>query len=131
MPEFQVEAPYEPKGDQPSAIEDLVQGLKQGMDRQTLLGVTGSGKTFTLSSTSPEVGETTESLQASVSGEDLLIHFNHRYVTDCLQSISAESITLAFSGPGKPLVVRGSADEGFLYLVMPMNKEPCAPSLRT
>jgi len=47
--EFRVDAPFEPAGDQPGAIEKLVDGFEQGMDRQTLLGVTGSGKTNTVS----------------------------------------------------------------------------------
>ncbi len=47
--EFRVDAPFEPAGDQPEAIEQLVDGFNQGMDRQTLLGVTGSGKTNTVS----------------------------------------------------------------------------------
>ncbi|MDL5362903.1 excinuclease ABC subunit UvrB [Halalkalicoccus sp. NIPERK01] len=46
---FRVEAPFEPAGDQPEAIEQLVSGYESGMDRQTLLGVTGSGKTNTVS----------------------------------------------------------------------------------
>jgi len=46
---FEVEAPFEPAGDQPDAIEQLVAGYQQGMDEQTLLGVTGSGKTNTVS----------------------------------------------------------------------------------
>ena len=45
---FQVKAPYEPAGDQPQAIEQLVAGLKQGKDCQVLLGATGTGKTFTI-----------------------------------------------------------------------------------
>lgn len=45
---FQLQAPYEPSGDQPSAIKQLVEGLNRGDDAQTLLGVTGSGKTFTI-----------------------------------------------------------------------------------
>ena len=45
MPEFKVEAPFEPTGDQPTAIAQLVKGLEQGYHKQTLLGVTGSGKT--------------------------------------------------------------------------------------
>lgn len=45
---FQLKAPFEPTGDQPKAIEQLVQGIGDGVDRQTLLGVTGSGKTFTM-----------------------------------------------------------------------------------
>ncbi len=46
---FRVEAPFEPAGDQPEAIEKLAAGFRQGMDKQTLLGVTGSGKTNTVS----------------------------------------------------------------------------------
>jgi len=46
---FRVDAPFEPAGDQPEAIEQLADGFRQGMDRQTLLGVTGSGKTNTVS----------------------------------------------------------------------------------
>jgi excinuclease ABC subunit B len=48
MPEFQLVAPYEPAGDQPSAIDKLVEGVRVGRPHQTLLGVTGSGKTFTM-----------------------------------------------------------------------------------
>ena len=46
---FRVDAPFEPAGDQPDAIEALAAGYREGMDRQTLLGVTGSGKTNTVS----------------------------------------------------------------------------------
>ncbi|MFC6939585.1 excinuclease ABC subunit UvrB [Salinirubellus sp. GCM10025818] len=46
---FRVEAPFEPAGDQPEAIEQLSRGFLDGMDEQTLLGVTGSGKTNTVS----------------------------------------------------------------------------------
>ena len=45
---FKLHSPYQPAGDQPKAIEQLIQGLKAGLGRQTLLGVTGSGKTFTV-----------------------------------------------------------------------------------
>lgn len=45
---FHLKAPFQPTGDQPQAIEALVQGIHEGEDAQTLLGVTGSGKTFTM-----------------------------------------------------------------------------------
>ena len=48
MPDFQVVSEYTPSGDQPQAIEALANGLDLGLDEQTLLGVTGSGKTFTM-----------------------------------------------------------------------------------
>jgi excinuclease ABC, B subunit len=46
--EFRLHAPYQPSGDQPQAIDDLVAGVNEGRRYQTLLGVTGSGKTFTM-----------------------------------------------------------------------------------
>ena len=48
MPEFQLESPFEPTGDQPTAIDELLGGLQQGHRHQTLLGATGTGKTFTV-----------------------------------------------------------------------------------
>ncbi len=48
MPEFHVVSEYEPAGDQPRAIDMLAEGVANGLEEQTLLGVTGSGKTFTM-----------------------------------------------------------------------------------
>jgi len=46
--QFEIESPYQPTGDQPEAIRQLVEGVKEGLPAQTLLGVTGSGKTYTI-----------------------------------------------------------------------------------
>lgn len=46
--EFKIVSKYKPSGDQPKAIEELVEGINKGYDTQTLLGITGSGKTFTI-----------------------------------------------------------------------------------
>ena len=48
MPDFEVVSPYSPAGDQPEAIAALAAGIENGLSEQTLLGVTGSGKTFTM-----------------------------------------------------------------------------------
>ena len=48
MDHFELVSEYKPTGDQPQAIEELVEGFKKGKQFQTLLGVTGSGKTFTM-----------------------------------------------------------------------------------
>jgi len=48
MDQFVLKSEYKPTGDQPQAIEKLVQGFREGNQCQTLLGVTGSGKTFTM-----------------------------------------------------------------------------------
>lgn len=52
---FELVSPYKPTGDQPEAIERLVSGLRSGMKGQTLLGVTGSGKTFTMANVIAEM----------------------------------------------------------------------------
>ena len=48
MPEFKLHAPYQPTGDQPEAIKELIEGLERGNQHQVLLGATGTGKTFTI-----------------------------------------------------------------------------------
>ena len=48
MPSFEIVADFKMTGDQPQAVDRLVEGLNKGFKRQTLLGVTGSGKTFTM-----------------------------------------------------------------------------------
>ena len=48
MDRFELVSPFAPTGDQPQAIEALVNGIENGIDEQTLLGVTGSGKTYTM-----------------------------------------------------------------------------------
>ncbi|MCE9583955.1 MAG: DEAD/DEAH box helicase family protein, partial [Planctomycetes bacterium] len=54
---FELVAPYEPAGDQPAAIEKLVKGLEDGRKGQTLLGVTGSGKTYTMANVIARLGK--------------------------------------------------------------------------
>ncbi|RUL89280.1 excinuclease ABC subunit UvrB [Tautonia sociabilis] len=56
MSEFQLECPFPPAGDQPAAIEALVRGVLEGKAHQTLLGVTGSGKTFTMANVIARLG---------------------------------------------------------------------------
>ena len=46
--DFKINSPFEPAGDQPNAIKQLSEGFEAGLKAQTLLGVTGSGKTFTI-----------------------------------------------------------------------------------
>ncbi|MCT0218863.1 excinuclease ABC subunit UvrB [Synechococcus sp. CS-1329] len=56
MARFELQAPYEPKGDQPTAIETLVEGVDAGERYQTLLGATGTGKTFTIANVIARTG---------------------------------------------------------------------------
>ena len=57
--DFQLTSRFQPTGDQPQAIEELVRGFQQGLPYQTLLGVTGSGKTFTAANVIAQVKKPT------------------------------------------------------------------------
>ncbi|ARQ06366.1 excinuclease ABC subunit UvrB [Macrococcoides canis] len=57
--DFKIHSDYQPAGDQPDAIEKIVQGIKEGKRHQTLLGATGTGKTFTMSNVIERVGKPT------------------------------------------------------------------------
>ena len=57
--DFELHAPFQPTGDQPEAIDSLVRGLELGLEEQTLLGVTGSGKTFTMANVIAKVNRPT------------------------------------------------------------------------
>ena len=72
---FKLHSPYKPTGDQPQAIEELVKGFKEGNQFQTLLGVTGSGKTFTMANVIAQLNKPTliishnKTLAAQLYGE--------------------------------------------------------------
>lgn len=72
---FQLESSFKPAGDQPAAIASLVEGLEDGLHAQTLLGVTGSGKTFTIANVIEQVQRPTlvmapnKTLAAQLYGE--------------------------------------------------------------
>ncbi|SMP18861.1 Excinuclease ABC subunit B [Desulfurobacterium pacificum] len=59
MRKFKVVSPFQPKGDQPKAIRELSEGIRKGLKYQTLLGITGSGKTFTIAKVIEEVQKPT------------------------------------------------------------------------
>jgi len=57
--EFKISSKYKPAGDQPKAIKELTEGLRKGYDTQTLLGITGSGKTFTIANVIEQIQKPT------------------------------------------------------------------------
>lgn len=86
------------------------------------VGLSPKDKSIALSARNNDIGESSEHLAASVTGEDIELSFNHRYLSAPLSLISADSITLSASGIGRAAVLRGTGDTSFLYLVMPMNQ---------
>lgn len=93
-----------------------------GADQHVGFHVYPKKKVFDVTAQSAAVGEMSDSLEAALTGEDMDVNFHIGYVAECLQSIQSDSITLGFSGAGKPLVIRGVSDASFMYLVMPLNR---------
>ena len=89
---------------------------------QTTITISPKEKKFTAHTKNDAVGETTDSLAAAISGKDLVISFNQKYLLDSLHSITSDSITIQFGGQSQPAIIRPVGNDGFLYLVMPMNR---------
>ena len=107
--------------------QDLVDSLKTShvfSDKFNQVNIKAfpSKKSFTISTKNSDIGEYTNSIDSSITGEDLDINFNHKYLSDCFQSIDSDSLSISISGANKPLVMRGVSDKSFTYLVMPMNR---------
>lgn len=106
---------------------DLVEMLRKarvfaGSEQRVGLHVYPKKKVFDATAQSAAIGEMSDSIDAALSGEDVDINFNIAYMSDCLPLVDSDSITLGFSGAGKPLVIRSASDISFTYLVMPLNR---------
>jgi len=107
--------------------DDLINSIKTSNIfsdslNQVKLRVDTKNKSLDIESKNNDVGESKESISASISGDDIELNFNSKYLIDCMQSIPSESLTLSFGGSGKPLAINGASDKSFLYIVMPMNR---------
>lgn len=89
---------------------------------QIKIKVDSKNKNIEIISKNNDVGEYEEKIKANITGSDIELSFNAKYLFDCLQSISSESIIFNFGGIGKPLLIKGTSDNSFSYIVMPMNR---------
>jgi len=74
-----------------------------------------------IKASSPEAGEHLNKINAKVTGEDLKASFNYKYIMECLPHITSNEIVLRFSEGDKKLLITGTDDNSFRYLVMPMS----------
>lgn len=127
FPDYKQIIPKEIKTEAVCLKEDLVESLKianvfSDNYNQIAFNLIPSSKKFELKTKNSNVGENINNIEAVFKGEDLSINFNYKYIADCFQSISADSVEMSFGGLSKPLLIKGVSDKSFLYLVMPMNK---------
>lgn len=127
FPDYRQIMPKERKTRVTVAKEELINGLKLVnifADRfnQIDLRINPNEKIFEISSRNQEVGESNVKIQAVFEGEAIDVSFNARYIMDCFQSIPSDSINLDFNEKNRPLLITGSGDNSFRYLVMPVNR---------
>ena len=92
---FRLEAPFEPQGDQPRAIGDLVGWLRGGTPAATLLGITGSGKTFTMAKVIAELSRPTLVLSPNKTlAAQLYAEFRELFPSNAVESVSYTHLTL-------------------------------------
>lgn len=80
-------------------------------------------KSFEIQTKNNDIGENQTTIPATLSGDEIEINFNQKYITDCLQSIESDSVSIELSGNSRPMVLKPiSSEQNFMYLVMPMNR---------
>lgn len=86
------------------------------------LSIEPKTKTLSLFAKNTDIGDSTESMNAQISGSAIELSFNHRYLSAALPLTQAESISITASGIGRPILIKGVGDSTLLYLVSPMNQ---------
>lgn len=127
FPDYKQIIPKESKTEVIVLKQDFIQSLKlanifSDAFNQVTMRIVPGEKLFEITTRNNDLGENHNNLDSVLKGEDITISFNYKYIVDCFQSISSDSLALYFQGLGRPLIVRGVSDSQFMYLVMPMNK---------
>jgi len=89
---------------------------------QVTLTVKPQEKVFEVESKNTDIGENTTFLSGALAGDNVSANFNYKYILDCFQSISGDSLNLELNGSNRPMIIRAVGDSSFMYLVMPMNR---------
>ena len=127
FPDYKQIIPKEEKTKVTVLKQDLINTLKissifSDNFNQMNIAVVAGAKNIEVKTKNSNVGENTNKIEASVEGESIEVNFNQRYISDCLASIASDSISLIFNGINRALIVKGTSDKTFTYLVMPMNR---------
>lgn len=127
FPDYRQIIPKEFKVEAIVLKQDLLNALKlsnifSDKFNQINLSIKAKEKIFELSSQNNDVGENKTYLDAALKGGDALLGFNYKYFLDCFQSINTDSISIRLNQSSKPIVISGSSDNSFTYLIMPMNR---------
>ena len=89
---------------------------------QVMFTVDPHTKKLIISSKNSDIGSSESVVDAVIQGKDIQVVCNLKYFLDVFQALSGDSVSLSFTEPNKPIVVRSVSDTSFLYLLMPANR---------
>ena len=127
FPDYKQIIPNEYKTEVIVLKQDLLSTLKisnifSDKFNQVNLKISPANKVFEITTKNSDIGENVNTISSALSGDDIAVNFNYKYILDCLQVIESDSVSLSFNGISKPLTIRGVSDKTFTYIVMTMNK---------
>jgi DNA polymerase III subunit beta len=127
FPDYKLIIPKSPITQATVLKQDFISSLKisnvfSDKFNQVTLVVKPKEKVFEVESKNADIGENTTILAGALSGEDVSANFNYKYILDCFQSISGDSLNLELNGSNRPMIIKAVGDASFMYLVMPMNR---------
>lgn len=127
FPDYRQIIPKEFKSEAVVLKQDLLNALKlsnifSDKFNQINLLIKPKEKIFELSSQNNDIGENKTYLDAALKGENIELGFNYKYFLDCFQSINTDSVSINLNQSSKPMIISGSSDNSFIYLIMPMNR---------
>ncbi len=127
FPDYRQIIPKDHTTDAVMLKSDLIQALRlsnvfSGKFNQITFTLNPSTKKCSLSSKNSDVGEQKTDVSGAIKGNPIEVLVNYRYLSEVLNSIGSDSISIECSEANRPIVVGGVGDSGFLYLMMPMNR---------
>lgn len=127
FPQYQLIIPKEETTKVVLMKQDLINTLKLSTvfaDKffQVIFTISPNTKQITISSKNSDVGSSISLVDAVIEGGEIEVVCNLKYFLDVFQSIPGDSVSLSFTTPNKPIVVRSVNDHSFLYLLMPTNR---------
>lgn len=127
FPQYQLIIPKEEETKIVVIKQDLINTLRLSTvfaDKffQVVFTVDAQTKHITVSSKNTDVGSSLATIDAVIEGAPIEVVFNLKYFLDVFQAIPGDSISLSFTKPNKPILVRSVSDTSFFYLLMPTNR---------
>ncbi len=127
FPEYKIIIPKEEKTKVIVMKQELLSTLRLSTifaDKffQVIFSVKPQEKKVVVDSKNTDIGSSLSSIDAVIEGEPIEVSFNLKYFLDVFQAIQNDSVSISFTEPNKPIIIKGIQDPSFIYLLMPTNR---------